>query len=105
MQEIKVIPVKDFLNHLKENGLVIGKASDFVANRTFDLQVKRSNLKKKKAVTLKEILDAKIISQTSKRTINRWIESGKIHEGEWYKCAKTNRVMILTSALVRLGYL
>lgn|SRR5690554_2828045 len=105
MEKINVIPVNEFADYLRQNGLVIGKASEFVGNMEFDLQVKRANLRKKKAATLKEILDAKIIKQSSKRTINRWIENGKIHEGEWYKCAKTNKVMILTSALIRMGYL
>lgn len=105
MQPINVIQADEFLNYLKDNDLVIGRASDFVGNLEFDLQVKRANLKKAKAVTLKQILDAKILNFTSKRTLNRWIESGKIKNGEWYKCEKTNRTMILTSALVRLGYL
>lgn len=105
MAAINVVAVTDFLNHLKENGLVLGKAEEFIGNLEFDLQVKRANLRKKKAVTLKEILDAKIIKQTSKRTLNRWIENGTIREPETYKCAKTNQIMIMTEALKRLGYL
>lgn len=105
MEKINVIPVTEFADFLKSNGLVIGKASDFVSNLEFDLQVKRANLRKAKAVTLKEILDAKILKHTSKRTLNRWIENGTIRPGEWYKCAKKKQTMILTSALVRLNYL
>lgn len=102
---INVVPVDEFLNMLSEKGLVIGKASEFVGNLEFDLQVKRANLRKKKSATLKEILDAKILKHKSKRTLNRWIESGDIREGEWYKSEKNNQVYIMTSALIRLGYL
>lgn len=105
MQPINVIPVTEFADFLKTNGLVIGKASEFVGNMEFDLQVKRANLRSKKAVTLKEILDARICKYKSKRSLNRLIDDGTIREGESYKCAKTNQVMILTSALVRLNYL
>lgn len=102
---MQVVAVNDFLNHLKENGLVIGKASEFVGNLEFDLQVKRNQLKKQKAVTFKQVLDAKILPVKSKTALAYWISEGKFKEGETYKCAKTNRIMILTSALVRLNYL
>ncbi|WKW47289.1 DUF1811 family protein [Myroides sp. JBRI-B21084] len=102
---MQVVAVNDFLNHLKENGLVIGKASEFVGNLEFDLQVKRNQLKKQKAVTFKQVLDAKILPVKSKTALEYWIEKGKFKPGETYKCAKTNRIMILTSALVRLNYL
>lgn len=105
MQPINVIPVSEFADFLKTNGLVIGKAAEFVGNLEFDLQVKRANMRSKKAVTLKEILDARICKYKSKRSLNRIIEDGTIRDGEWYKCAKTNQIMILTSALVRMKYL
>jgi hypothetical protein len=105
MQPINVIPTEEFLNYLRQNNLVIGSASEFVGNLEFDLQVKRANLRGKKAVTLKEILDARICKYKSKRSLNRLIEDGTIREGEWYKCAKAKQIMILTSALVRLNYL
>lgn len=102
---INVVPVDEFLNMLSEKGLVIGKASEFVGNLEFDLQVKRANLRKKKHANLKEILDAKILKHRSKSTLQRWIKSGTIREGEWFKNEKNNQVYIMTSALVRLGYL
>jgi len=105
MSTINVVPVDEFLNMLSEKGLVIGKASEFVGNLEFDLQVKRANLRKKKHANLKEILDAKILKHTSKATLRRWIESGDIREGEWFKSGKNNQIYIMTSALVRLGYL
>lgn len=105
MQPINVIPTEEFLNYLRQNNLVIGKASEFVGNMEFDLQVKRANLKKLKAATFKQVLDAKILPVKSKTALAYWISEGKFKEGETYKCAKTKRLMILTSALVRLNYL
>lgn len=105
MQPINVIPVAEFADFLKTNGLVIGKASEFVGNMEFDLQVKRNNLKKLKAATFKQVLDANILPVNSKTALDYWITNGKIKEGETYKCAKTKCKMILTSALVRLNYL
>lgn|SRR5690606_1313961 len=105
MQPIKVIPVTEFLQQLKDNGLVIGRAEDFVGNLEFDLQVKRANLRSAKWATLSEILAAKILNINSKRSLNRWIEDGIIRPGEWVKCPKKNQIMILTSALTRMGYL
>lgn len=102
---VKVIEVPAFMEFLKENGLMIGKASDFVGKKEFDLNVHRANIVKKTAITLKEVLDAKILPVKSKHAVNYWIEQGKFKEGETYKCAKTNKTMILVSALVRLGYL
>lgn len=105
MEKINVIPVNEFADYLRQNGLVIGKASEFVGNMEFDLQVKRANLRKKKAATLKEVLDARVLPVNSKSALNYWISEGKFKDGETYKCAKTKRQMILTSALVRMGYL
>lgn len=102
---INVIPTDEFFNYLRQNGLVIGAASDFVGNLEFELQLKRAEIRKKTAVTLKEILDARLGKYKSKRSLNRLIENGTIREGEWYKCTKTNQVMILTSALLRMKYL
>lgn len=105
MQNINFIPADEFLKFLKENNLVIGRASDFVGNLEFDLQVKRANLRKAKAASLKQVLEAKILPVKSKTAIKYWMSEGKFKEGETYKCAKTNRLMILTSALIRMGYL
>ena len=102
---VNVIEVPAFMEFLKENGLMIGKASDFVGEKEFDLSVRRANLAKKKAVTLKEILDARILKVTSKRSLMRWIDEGKIREGESYKCQKSNQIMVMTSALKRLGFI
>lgn len=102
---VNVIEVPVFMEFLKENGLMIGKASDFVGKKEFDLNVLRANLKKKKSVSFKEILDAKILPVKSKHAINYWIAQGKFKEGETYKCAKSNKIMIMVSALVRMGFI
>lgn len=105
MEKVNVIHANEFADYLRQNGLVIGKASEFVGNLEFDLQVKRANLKKKKAATFKEILETKIMLIDSKNALSYWISQGKFKEGETYKCAKSNRKMILTAALVRMDYL
>lgn len=103
--KVNVIEVPVFMEFLKENGLMIGKASDFVGKKEFDLNVHRANITKKKAVTLKEVLDAKILPVKTKNGLNYWIEQEKFKDGETYKCAKTNKTMIMVSALQRMGFL
>ena len=102
---MQVVPVNEFLNYLKVNGLVIGKAEDFIGEREWQLQEQRAKLKKLKAATFKQVLDANILPVKSKTALNYWIAEGKFKTGETYKCAKSKKLMILTSALVRMGFL
>ena len=53
------VKISDFMNHLKENNLLIVSKNDFVAATEEDFNLKRSRLLKQRSVTLHEIVDGK----------------------------------------------
>jgi hypothetical protein len=95
------INANDFIETLKSHGLVIVSIREFEAGK--DLIRKR--LMKRKALSLKEIADHKLLPVNAKKTVNDWIINGKIKPTETYQEASgKRRVMVLTSAIRRLGY-
>jgi hypothetical protein len=101
MSAVNYIPVLDFMKHLKDNGLVIVSLAEFESI----IEVKRKKLMRRKSLTLAEIADNKLLPVKSKKTVNDWILTGKIKPDETYReQTGKKRVMVLTSAIRRLGY-
>jgi len=67
------------------------------------LNRQRKTLMANKAVTLKEIIDARLLPLQSKQGVRSWIESGKILPTETY-VNENGLVMVMTAAIKRLGY-
>ncbi|MCG9792511.1 hypothetical protein [Flavobacterium algicola] len=101
MEKINYINATEFLETLKDRGLVIVSAKDFEASK----EIQRKRLMKRKSLSLVEIVGCSLLPLTSKKGVNDWILSGKIKEDEWYQeQTGRKRVMILTKAIKRLGY-
>lgn len=97
------VKISDFMNHLKENNLLIVSKNDFVAATEEDFNLKRSRLLKQRAVTLHEIVEGRLLPLTTKQGIRHWIEKGIIQQSEVMK-SRNGTIKILTSAIKRLGY-
>jgi hypothetical protein len=95
------INANDFMAMLKANNLLIVSATEFEANAA----MKRQRLMRRKAISLKEIVDANFFPIKVTKTLIDWIENGKIKPTEYFKeSTGKNRIFILTSTIKRLGY-
>lgn len=95
------VDVNEFMEMLKANDLLIVSAGEFQLNKN----IKKHNLMKRKAISCAEIVSAQLLPLSTNKSVIDWIKNGKINANEWYK-EKTGKqkVMILTSAIKRLGY-
>lgn len=101
MAPTQYINATEFMEVLKANGLVIVSAHEFELN----LSILRKRYMKRKALALSEIVKAKLLPLRTAKGVNDWILSGKIKAGETYiEASGHKRVMVLTSAIRRLGY-
>jgi hypothetical protein len=101
MSAPKYINANDFIETLKSHGLVIVSIREFEAGK----DLLRKKLMRRKALSLKEIADNKLLPVKDKKTVNDWILNGKIKPTETYQEANgCKRIMVLTSAIRRLGY-
>ena len=101
MTAIKYINASEFKEVLQVRGLVIVSVDEYEAVK----EMKRKKLMKRKSLSLSEIADNNLIPVTSKKGVNDWIIAGKIKPDETYREESgKKRVMVLTSAIRRLGY-
>ena len=101
MAAAKLVDINDFMSVLQERGLLIVSAAEFEVGKN----LKRKQLMKRKALSLKEIIDHKLLPIGSKEGLNKWVRNGKIKPDETYvESEGMKRIMILTSAIKRLGY-
>ena len=99
MSTLTYINAAEFIETLKKQGLVIVSAREHEAG----LEIKRQQLLKKKSLSLKEISESQLLGKKTKKCLNDWIVSGKIHNDEWYRESKGHqRIMVLTMAIKRL---
>lgn len=95
------INANDFLESLKLKGLVIVSAKEFEATKDLD----RKRMMRKKSLSLKEIVDYKLLPVTSKKGVESWIHRQKIKPDEVFReTTGKKRIMVLTAAIRRLGY-
>lgn len=91
----------EFIETLKLHGLVIVSVKEFEAGK----DMVRKKLLRRRSLSLKEIADNNLLPLSNKKTVNDWILSGKIKPDETYREETgKKRVMVLTSAIKRLGY-
>lgn len=101
MAAINYINASEFIETLKSQGLVIVSAHEYEATKDMD----RKRLMRRKALSLKEIADHRLLPVKDKKTVNDWILNGKIKPAETYReTGGKRRVMVLTIAIRRLGY-
>ena len=91
------------MRHLEKNNLVIVHKNVLEHVVEEDLQMKRTRLLNQKTVSLREIVDGKLLPLNSKESVRHWIKSEKIRPDEVFVMAG-GQIKILTSAIKRLGY-
>jgi hypothetical protein len=99
----RLISVDDFMQHLKQNDLLIVSRKDLLDSSRIELDLKRRDLMKKKDLSIKDVIDGKFLPIGTKSGIRIWIKEGKIKEDEVYK-NRAGQIRILISAIKRLGY-
>jgi len=97
------VNVADFMEHLKRNDLVIVSRKDLLNSSKIELDLLRRDLIKKKDLSIKQIIDAKLLPITTKSGVRNWISVGKFKDNEVFKTS-VGEIRILTSAIKRLGY-
>jgi len=101
MKDNIYINANEFLESLKLRGLVIVSAKEFEAVKDLD----RRRVMRKESLSLKEIVDYRLLPVKSKKGVENWITLGKIKPDETYReSTGKKRIMVLTSAIRRLGY-
>lgn len=101
-----LIDINELFTLLESRGLVIVSRqelldSDDLAQRK--LERMQAEFLKKPALTFKQVIDAQLLTVTTKQGIVSMIDRGKFKPGEIYE-NKDKRRMILTSAIKRLRY-
>lgn len=95
------INANEFIESLKAQGLCIVSVKDFESGK----EIIRRRLMRRKVLSVKEIIDHELLPLNSKNAVMDWIEKGKIRPDEVIREeGGKNKVLILTSALYRLGY-
>jgi hypothetical protein len=85
----------------KDRGLVIVSVKEFEAGK----EIIRKKLMKRKALSLSEIVEHRLLPLKTTKGVNDWIIAGKIKATEWYQEQEGyKRIMIATEAIKRLGY-
>lgn len=95
------ISADEFIATLEKRGLCIVSVAEFEAGK----DILRRRLMKRNVVTIKEIVDHKLLPLTSKKGVEGWISSGRIKSEEVIREAHgKKRTLVLTTAIIRLGY-
>jgi len=101
MSEVVYINANEFIETLKSQGLCIVSVKEFEANK----EIIRRKLLRRKTITVKEIIDHRLLPLGSKAGVELWIKNQKIKPDEVIReSSGKKRTLILTSAIIRLGY-
>jgi hypothetical protein len=98
-----VIKASDFAKYLEKRGLVIVSKSQLEQMAKTDIHQKRKDLLRRSTLTLGEILQLELLPIKTRTSLERWIQNGTFLPTEVAR-NKHNQIIILTSALTRLGY-
>ena len=96
-----VVNLKDFVNHLEHNGLMVVRKNDYLKKSGLELAKKQKAFFRKRDVTLLEIVRAKVVNVTTKQGLRVWIKDGTIREDEHFK-TKKGVIMVRIRAIERL---
>jgi hypothetical protein len=95
------VSIKEFMDHLKVNDLVIVKRGELLDSTRINLELMQAEFLKRKHLSCGEIVKAQLLPLKSDEGVRHWIKNGRICEDEYYYTT-TNRLRILTSAIKRL---
>lgn len=94
MADNQVVSVAEFMQHLKDNNLVIVRQDELEKNA----EINRMQLLKRKDLSLSEIVKAKFFNVKDTETLRRWCLSGKFSKDGFYQL-QNGQFRILTTAI------
>lgn len=98
-----IIKAADFLDLLKNEGLVIISKKELEKLNSENLLQIRKDLMRKKWITISQVLKMKLLPVKTKTSIERWIKDGTIKQEEVTK--KANGIILINANFLnRLGY-
>ena len=96
---LKYIEASEFMQLLRENGLVIVHHGELEANA----EIKRQQLLKRKYLSFSEIINAKFFPIKDTNTLRRWCIDGKFGKDGFYQL-NNGQFRIVTIALKKVLY-
>lgn len=99
MSAVQYINVADFMQHLKDNNLVIVAKGDVELNN----DILRANLLKRKSLSLTEIVNAQFFPVKDSESLRRWCLNGKFPEGSFFQLSN-GKYKVLTSQIKKMIY-
>lgn len=98
-----IIKAADFLDLLKNEGLVIVSKKELEKLNSENLLQIRKDLMRKKWITISQVLKMELLPVKTKTSIERWIKDGIIKQEEVTK--KQNGIILINANFLnRLGY-
>ncbi len=98
-----IIKAADFLDLLKNEGLVIVSKKELEKLNSENLLQIRKDLMRKKWITISQVLKMELLPVKTKTSIERWIKDGTIKQEEVTK--KQNGIILINANFLnRLGY-
>lgn len=97
---MKVIEISEFMRFLQKNDLVIVSASEFQANKEIELNALRARLLKKKAVSVSDVVKAKLLPYSTTQGVRHWMSRKLEKNVHWYQeNTGKKRIMLLTEVV------
>jgi hypothetical protein len=99
MTATQYINVADFMQHLKDNNLVIVAQGELEMNN----EIRRAKLLKRKSLTLSEIITANFFNVTDSETLRRWCLNGKFPKDSFFQ-EKNGTYRVMTAQIKEMIY-
>jgi len=97
----EVVELNTFMKHLKDNDLMIVRKDDYLKKKDLELTRIQRAFFRKKNVTFKEIIDAKIVNVSSKQALLYWLKAGIIRKDEHFKNSEGKNI-VRVEGIVRI---
>lgn len=72
------VNISDFMNHLKQNDLVIVSRQELLEQEHIKVALIRDRIERKRWLTIKEIVDAELLPVRTKQAVLQWIKTERI---------------------------
>jgi len=89
----EVVELNDFVKHLKDNDLMIVRKDDYLKKHDLELTHIQRAFFRRKNVTFKQIIDAKVVKVTTKQALLYWLKKGTIRKDEHFKNSKGENII------------
>ena len=84
----EVVELNGFMKHLKDNDLLIVRKDDYFKKKDIELARIQRAFFRKTNVTIREIIEAKVVKVTTKQALLYWLRKETIRGEEHFKNSK-----------------